>query len=266
MLGNFDFLSYSDDRLLDALERLVVLPGLELRPTLDEASTVVAEAVDADKVDVFLYKANKDSLVALGTSDTPMGRKQLALGLDRFPRANAGPLWRVFETGETYRTGHAEQDPTQPRGLIEALGVCSQVHVAVDVRGERRGVLGVVSQREEHFSERDQRFLTAVAGWIGLLMHRAEVVEQRDREIDRQARREAGDELARITRRQQEVAALVAEGLSNEEIGVRLTLEAGTVANHMENILKRLELRNRTSLAVWAVERGLYRSDWGENG
>jgi DNA-binding NarL/FixJ family response regulator len=93
-----------------------------------------------------------------------------------------------------------------------------------------------------------------------------EVVEQRDREIDRQARREAGDEMARITRRQQEVAALVAEGLSNEEIGARLTLEAGTVANHMENILKRLELRNRTSLAVWAVERGLYRSDWGENG
>jgi len=97
MLSSFDFLSYSDDRLLDALERLVILPGLELRPTLDEASTVVAEAVDADKVDVFLYQVDKDSLVALGTSDTPLGHKQHALGLDRFPRANAGPLTWVFE-------------------------------------------------------------------------------------------------------------------------------------------------------------------------
>ena len=63
-----------------------------------------------------------------------------------------------------------------------------------------------------------------------------------------------------ITRRQREVAILIARGLSNAEIAEQLTLTPGTVANHVENILRRLTLRSRTSIAVWAVERGLYRS------
>ena len=73
--------------------------------------------------------------------------------------------------------------------------------------------------------------------------------------------REAGDEVAKLTRRQQEVAICVAEGLSNDEIASRLVLTPGTVANHMEAILRRLNLRSRTQVGVWAVERGLYRSD-----
>jgi len=63
-----------------------------------------------------------------------------------------------------------------------------------------------------------------------------------------------------ITPRQWEVAVLIARGLSNVEIARQLTLTPGTVANHVENILRRLTLRSRTSIAVWAVERGLYRS------
>jgi len=38
----------------------------------------------------------------------------------------------------------------------------------------------------------------------------------------------------------------------------------GTVGNHMEAILRRLKLPNRTSLATWTVEHGLYRSEWSE--
>jgi len=219
-----------DDRLLETIQQLLVLPGIELRPTLDQASTLVAHACDAEKVDVFVYEADKDSLVALGTSDTPMGHKQHALGLDRFPRANAGPLTRVFDSGDPYLTGHAEDDPSQPRGVVEELGVRSQVDVPLEVNGERRGVLAVVSARSEKFTERDQRFLQAVAAWIGLIIHRAQLIEERTLEAGRQGRRDAGDEVARITRRQQEVAAL----------------------------------RNRTSLATWAVERGIYRSGWAD--
>ncbi|HEX3247108.1 MAG TPA: hypothetical protein VHX16_17005, partial [Chloroflexota bacterium] len=136
-----------DDRLLDTLQRLVILPSVELRPTLDEASSLVADVLGADKVDVFLYEADKDSLVALGTSDTPLGRKQRELGLDRFQRANAGPLTGVFETGAIYHTGHADhadQDASQPRGVVESLGVRSQIDVPLDVNAERRGGLSVV--------------------------------------------------------------------------------------------------------------------------
>ena len=67
-----------------------------------------------------------------------------------------------------------------------------------------------------------------------------------------------------LTARQQEIAQCVAEGLSNAEIAERLTLTPGTVANHVGQILRRLNLAGRVQLAVWAVECGLYRSERNE--
>src|SRR5215212_749217 len=89
-------------RLLETLQRLLAIASPELQPALDQASDLVAEALGADKVDVFLYEAASDTLVALGTSRTPMGKKQHELGLDRMPLANAGPLTAVFASGEPY--------------------------------------------------------------------------------------------------------------------------------------------------------------------
>ena len=253
-------------RLLDTLRRLLAIASPELRPALDQASDLVAEALGADKVDVFLYEAASDSLVAVGTSRTPMGRKQHELGLDRFPLANAGPLARVYVTGEPYLTGHADLDPDQPRGVVEALGVRSQMDAPLDVGGLRRGVLGVVSAAPERWGERDLRFLEAVAGWVGLVTHRAELSEELAYQAERRGERKGAEELAKLTRRQQEVAACIAAGLSNEEIAERLVITPGTVANHIESILQRLDLKNRTQIGVWAVERGLYRSGRDDEG
>jgi hypothetical protein len=50
--------------------------------------------------------------------------------------------------------------------------------------------------------------------------------------------------------------------LTNAEIGQRLVLVTGTVANHIANAMERLGARNRAQLAVWAVEQGLYRSTY----
>ena len=68
-------------------------------------------------------------------------------------------------------------------------------------------------------------------------------------------------DLARLTTRQREVAALIAEGRTNAEIAASLGLTEGTVANHMEQAMRRLELRSRAQLAVWAYRHGLYRPD-----
>ena len=68
----------------------------------------------------------------------------------------------------------------------------------------------------------------------------------------------------RLTPRERQVAALVAEGLSNADIAKRLVLEPGTVANHIAHIMRALRMRSRVQVAVWAVEQGLYRSDWDE--
>lgn len=71
-----------------------------------------------------------------------------------------------------------------------------------------------------------------------------------DREKD--ARRTVIEEL---TPREMEVAMLVARGKSNREICDELFLTEGTVKNHLSKILGKLELRDRTQLAIYIKER-----------
>ena len=52
---------------------------------------------------------------------------------------------------------------------------------------------------------------------------------------------------ARLTRREREVLVLVAEGLTNAEIGTRLWISAGTVRRHLENVFAKLEVHTRTA-------------------
>jgi non-specific serine/threonine protein kinase len=55
-----------------------------------------------------------------------------------------------------------------------------------------------------------------------------------------------------LTRREWEVAALLAEGASNREIAARLVITERTAANHVQNILDKLELHSRGQIAAWA--------------
>ncbi len=54
-----------------------------------------------------------------------------------------------------------------------------------------------------------------------------------------------------ITDKEYEIVELVAEGLSNKEIAEKLFLSDGTVRNYLSSILEKLELRDRTQLAVY---------------
>lgn len=49
----------------------------------------------------------------------------------------------------------------------------------------------------------------------------------------------------------------IAEGLSNKEIAAKLFLSEGTIKNHITNILFKLELRDRTQIAIFAFKNGL---------
>ncbi len=60
-----------------------------------------------------------------------------------------------------------------------------------------------------------------------------------------------------LTAREREVLALVAAGLSNNEIAQRLVLSVGTVRLHVSNILAKLGAPNRTAAALIAVRHGL---------
>jgi len=62
----------------------------------------------------------------------------------------------------------------------------------------------------------------------------------------------------RLTSREAEVAALVAEGLTNQAIASRLGIAPRTAEAHVENIRRKLEVRSRAQIAAWATEQRLH--------
>jgi two-component system NarL family response regulator len=60
-----------------------------------------------------------------------------------------------------------------------------------------------------------------------------------------------------LTKREQEILALVAAGKSNQEIAEVLYIAHGTVRVHVHAILQKLEVRDRTQAAVLAIQKGL---------
>ena len=60
-----------------------------------------------------------------------------------------------------------------------------------------------------------------------------------------------------LTEREIDVLRLVAEGLSNREIGERLVISEKTVKTHISNLLSKLSLVDRTRLAIYAIKNGL---------
>ncbi|MEX3102506.1 response regulator transcription factor [Streptomyces sp. ST1020] len=72
--------------------------------------------------------------------------------------------------------------------------------------------------------------------------------------------------VGRLSEREREVLVLVAEGLSNAEIGARIHLSAGTVKDHVSAILTKLRVGSRVQAALLAQRAGLLDSGDGGSG
>ena len=69
-------------------------------------------------------------------------------------------------------------------------------------------------------------------------------------------------ELDVLTEREREVMALVAGGLSNDEIARELVVSPATARTHVSRAMTKLRARDRTQLVVLAYETGLVRPGW----
>lgn len=64
---------------------------------------------------------------------------------------------------------------------------------------------------------------------------------------------------------EKQIVALVGRGMSNKEIAGKLSLSEGTVRNSLSVILSKLALRDRTQLAIWAVQTGAVNMEYGDD-
>ena len=77
------------------------------------------------------------------------------------------------------------------------------------------------------------------------------------RRLSQRPPRISEEEITALTRREQEVLGLVAQGATDQEIAQSLTISIHTVKSHMRNILAKLQLGHRHQAAQFALREGL---------
>ncbi len=165
-------------------------------------------------------------------------------------------------------------------GLAVGLDSLGRVATA-EGRGERAALLLGAAERIWEvvgMSETGNPFAFAPSRSDGLQQARKVLGKQRFREVFRRGSRLSVDDAVRfaleekadpdpalaspsepspLTRRELEVADLVAEGLSNPEIAAHLVISVRTAQGHVENILRKLGFNSRSLIAAWVTERRL---------
>jgi predicted ATPase/DNA-binding CsgD family transcriptional regulator len=119
-----------------------------------------------------------------------------------------------------------------------------------------RAVLG--EDAHEHAWTKGQRLTLDEAIDVALSM--AEAASPAASEL---AGRPASPPVGALTRREREVAAWIARGLTNRQIADELVISEMTADSHVSHILRKLGFRSRAQVATWAVERGLTPPDPG---
>ena len=159
------------------------------------------------------------------------------------------------------RSGEAEAS-----GELEAVrGEAERLGRRLDALWARLDHAGALVDADGERAVDEYRQAADVAASVGATTAR-EVAEQRLRSLGvRTWRRGAADRSA-LTRREREVARLVAAGASNPEIAHTLFLSRKTVERHVTNVLRKVGARNRTELAATLADGGRELEDAGAPG
>ena len=219
-------MSNSSMRVVIADDHMVVRQGI--RGILEEVDglEVVAEAGDGDEALAMVAEHEPDVVVV----DVNMPAKT-GLEVTKALRDDAIPV-RIL-----ILSMHDD-----PEYILQAVRSGADGYVLKDVApAELRDAVVAVHEGREYFTAR----VTQQLG-VGL---RREIEEEQLR-----------TRLDSLTNRETEVLLLVAEGLTNREIGDRLDISPRTVETHRERVMGKLRIRTVAGLTRFVVEHGLDRN------
>jgi non-specific serine/threonine protein kinase len=238
-------------RLLTAIQNNMAILATE-RGDFNVARDILVNCLAA-------ARADGDDLYAAGYLDSLASAQ---LGLDDKPAASAG----FKEALSTFHARHAH------RGVIVCLHGLSRVAGASgdDQRAVR--LAAAASRLSSELSLMDDLWGTSSTE-ESLQRSRSRLGTRQSDEAWNQGRAMSADQAidyalgqsepeivvdaGPLSRREREVATLVAAGLTNREIAERLFIAERSAEGHLERIRNKLGVRSRTEVATWAVEHGL---------
>ena len=210
-------------------------------------------------------------------SSANSGREELAGGLKRQypldPKLPHGPPW-VLKTGKPALIPKVDDEvlssiacDAEHLSILRRLGPNSYMCVPLRVRQRVTGAIGFVSAESgRHYSKEDLALAEGLAHCAALaidnaLNHLPEAALARElvrlAGQDKTVVSSKGEEAPDLTRRQQEVLSLMAEGKPAREISRKLHLSEATVRNHVRSIKQALGARSQLEAIAQARKLGV---------
>jgi DNA-binding CsgD family transcriptional regulator len=248
------------ERLLLGFEGHASVTPVLARLYLLQGRTSLAAATAARRLDVvgqgqiesaLLLEILGEAEIALGQSGAALERGRALVGL-----GTAHGCEVVQARGERLvANACAVADPVAAaRHLDTATGIFQRLGMPYEAARTRRLLAQVLGASQPEAAEAEAR--TALAAFERLGAARdADAAAALLRRLGVRASRAGPRASAPLTRREQEVLALLGEGLSNPEIAARLYVSRKTAEHHVAGVLAKLGLRSRAEAAAEAVRR-----------
>jgi len=178
-------------------------------------------------------------LMGVGTADATGCLEQIVdlppeISNDLDPQVCDGPL----PTGIQHLAAFAEDD--EDRIFMRALGIRDVLRIGFPL-GQGRVVQMYLDRRQRYFEPRDVALLSMLEPALGKLLRPGVCVER----------------LRSLSDAERRVLGLVAEGGSNQDVAVQLSVSEATVRKHLEHAYRKLGVANRTAAAALVHVRAI---------
>jgi two-component system, NarL family, nitrate/nitrite response regulator NarL len=186
-------------------------------------------------------RLNREGLAALLSRDGRLAVAATSATAHGLPAAAASVDVIVVDTA-------ADAKSQSIRDVVDNAPAPAPV-VALGAPDDEQGVIGFAELGVMGFVEREAELDELVASIVSAAQGEASfpprIATTLLHRISSLGTRRPSAESASLTAREREIVQLIAQGLSNKEIGTRLFIEVATVKNHVHNILEKLQVSRR---------------------